>query len=151
MAYSVQTITITLASLADTAWRQSTARDNTSDGFLDAHVGGSIRVGTGPITNGGKINIFLYGSYDGTNYTAGASGSDAAYTADGEQGLLLPLEQIVVDSSTGADYVFGPISAVERFGMRALPEKWGVIVENTTGDSLDSTGGNHHIKFNGIT
>ena len=110
MNYSTaQTVTITLTSLTDGSYRQSASVDNGTNKYIDAHIGGSVQTGTSP-TAGNLIEIFAYGTYDGTNFTAGASGSDAAYTADGEEGLLKRLEVIEVDATSNQDYVWGPVS-----------------------------------------
>lgn len=145
---AAQTVTITLTSLADAAWRQSASVDNGTNKYLDAHIGGSIQVGTTP-TAGETIQIYAYGSYDGTNFTAGASGSDAAYTADGEEGLFKLLEVIEVDATSDQDYVWGPVSVAEKFG-GVLPETWGVVVKNDTGAALNATGTNNEVQFFGI-
>jgi hypothetical protein len=149
MDYSAaKTVTVATANLANSAWRQSAVVDNTSDLFVDALLGGSIQVGTSP-TNGGTFNVFVYGTYDGTNYTAGCSGSDAAYTADGEEDELRFLTSITVDTTTDQDYVFGPVSVAQVFG-GVLPPKWGVVVRNSTGVTTNATGTNNEIQFIGI-
>ena len=79
-------MTITIASLAsDTnllVGRESTALDqkDTLDA-VDVMLGGKIRTGTSP-TASRQIEIWLYGSYDDSEYTASATGSDAALTVD---------------------------------------------------------------------
>ena len=148
--YSVaQTVTITNTSLTNGSWRQSTAVDNGTNKFIDAHLGGSIQVGTTP-TAGGTIDIYAYGTYDGTNFTAGASGTDGSYTADGEEGLLKFVTSIAVDATSDQDYVFGPESIAAVFG-GVLPETWGIVIENNTGATLNATGTNNEIQFFGIT
>jgi hypothetical protein len=149
MDYSAaQTVTITMTSLANAAYRQSSVVDNTTNKFVDALLGGIVQVGTSP-TSGGTFNVFVYGTYDGTNYTAGCSGSDAAYTADGEEDELRFLTSITVDTTTDQDYVFGPVSVAQVFG-GVLPPKWGVVVRNTTGVTTNATGTNNEIQFTGI-
>lgn len=145
---SAQSITITLANLTDGSWRQSAVYDNTTNKFVDALIGGSVQTGTSP-TAGGTIDIYAYASYDGTNYTAGASGSDAAYTADGEETLLKVVEIIVVDATSDQDYVWGPVSLAAVFG-GVLPSKFGLVVENNTVATLNATGTNNEVQFLGI-
>lgn len=144
---TAQTVTITLTSLADGSWRQSTAVDNTTNKYLDALLGGSIQTGAIP-TADSLIEIYLYGTYDDTNYTAGASGTDGAYTADGEETLFKLVETIIVDATANQDYVFGPISVAQAFG-GLMPKKWGVVVKNGTGDALNATGTNNEVQFLG--
>lgn len=150
IAYSTaQTVTITLTSLADDSWRQSASVDNGTNLYIDASVGGSIQTGTTP-TADNTISIYAYGTYDGTNFTAGASGSDAAYTADGEETLFKLLEVITVDATSNQDYVWGPVSVAWAFG-GALPETWGVVVHNDSGAALNATGTNNEVQFFGVT
>jgi hypothetical protein len=149
MDYSAaKTVTITTASLANNAWRQSAAVDNTIDLFVDALLGGSIQTGTTPTVNT-VIEVYVYGTWDGTNYTAGASGSDAAYTADGEEDELRFLTSITVDATSDQDYVWGPVSVAQAFG-GVLPSKWGVVVKNGTAVTTNATGTNNACKFIGV-
>lgn len=149
ISYSeAQTVTMTNTSLGDGSWRQSLAVDNGTNLFVDAHLGGSIQTGTTPTANG-TIDIYAYGTYDGTSFTGGASGSDAAYTADGEELLFPLLLSITVDATSDTDYVFGPISVAQAFG-GILPETWGIVIENNTGAALNATGTNNEIQFFGI-
>ena len=145
---SAATITITLASLGDTSWRQSNNVSNATNKYVDAHIGGLITTGTSP-TDNEAIYVYAYASWDaGTNYTAGASGTDSAYTADGEEGLLALLQVIEIDATSDQQYAWGPVSVADAFG--AMPSHWGVIVRNETGTNLNATGGNHEIKYTGI-
>lgn len=146
---TAQTVTMTNTSLGDGSWRQSASVDNATNLYVDAHLGGSIQTGTTPTANG-TIDIYAYGSYDGTNFTGGASGSDAAYTADGEELLFPLLLSITVDATSNQDYVFGPVSVAQAFG-GVLPETWGIVIENNTGAALNATGTNNEIQFFGIT
>ncbi len=146
----LNSITITLASLADGGYRQSAVVDNSSDKFIDAMVGGTIRTGTSP-TAGDEIIVSAYAIAEGTHaspvYTGGCSGSDDGYIAGGEEGLLRRLVLIQVDGTTDQDYVFGPVSVAAAFS-GVLPYKWGIMVQNESGAALDSTG--HTVKFEGV-
>lgn len=143
------TVTLTQTSLTDGSYRQSTVVDNDTNGYLDAQVGGSVQTGTTPTVDT-TIKVLAYASYDGTNYTAGCSGTDGAYTADGEEGLLKTLEVIKVDATSDQDYVWGPVSVAQAFG-GILPVKWGIVILNSTGATLNATGTNNEIQFTGIT
>ena len=147
--YSAWTaLTITLASLANDAWRESTVVDNTSNLYDDVLIGGSITTGTTPTANK-TVEVYFYALADGTVYTGGASGADAVYTADGEETLFPICEIIQVDATSDQAYVFGPVSVRAAFG-GAMPSKWGVVVKNATGVALNATGGNHVLKYMGI-
>jgi len=138
-------LTITLASLATASWRESTYVDNATDLFVDVLVSGTIRSSG---TAGNTIDIYAYG-YDGTAYTAGATGSDAAYTADGEEDELIHVATITVDGTASQDFVWGPTALARKFG-GVIPSRWGLVVRNGSGATLDATGGNHRITYVGI-
>ena len=142
-------ITLTLSSLANGSWRQSTAVDNTSNLYIDVLVGGSVQTGTTPTANG-TIDIYAYGQYDGSGeYTAGASGTDGAYTTDGSEGQLKFIASIVVDATSDQDYEWGPYNIAPAFG-GVMPQRWGLVVENNTGAQLNTTGTNNETAYTGI-
>ena len=143
---SVVTHTITLASLATSstlvAGREGTAIDNGTDDALDAMVGGFVTTGTGPTA--GQIEIWVYGSYDGTSYSGGATGSDAALTPQTKT-LLRLLTVIPTTTTANQKYTWGPFSVAAAFG-GTMPRKWGCWVTHSTVAALNSTGSNHEIK-----
>ncbi|MBN2138416.1 MAG: hypothetical protein JW720_11475 [Sedimentisphaerales bacterium] len=140
-------ITISLASLADDAKRQSGAIDNSGNLYLDAHV--QLKVKTGASVGGDKaVYVYAYGSTDSgaLGYSGGASGSDSAFS-----GTLANTRLIGVISTPAAAtaYESDLMSVAAAFG-GSLPGKWGVIVENKSGSALDTTEANHVKKFVGI-
>jgi hypothetical protein len=142
-------LTITLASLAAsaTAGRESTAIDGDTDDAIDAELGGKITTGTTP-TNGNYIEIWLYGSYDGTTYTGSATGSNAALTPANKNLLKFALA-IQVSATSNVTHAFHLGSVAQYFG-GLMPTKWGVWVLNNSGVALNSTGGNHEFKYRTI-
>lgn len=145
---TVVTHTITLASLATDAsllaGREGTAIDNNgTDDAIDSMVGGKITTGSSP-TASKQIEIWLSGSYDGTSYSGGATGSDANLSPQAKS--LLKLLTIIPTSSTSNQlYTWGPFSVAQAFG-GTMPRKWSVFVVHNTGVNLNSTGGNHEVK-----
>lgn len=142
-------LTITLASLAAsaTAGRESTAVDNTTDLAVDAELYGKIKTGTTP-SNNSAIEIWVYGSGDGTTFSGGATGSNAALTPSAK--AMLRLAQVIpVSNTTGITHQFYIGSVASLFG-GLLPAKWGVFVLNNSGVALDSTAGNHAIGYRTI-
>jgi hypothetical protein len=110
IAYSSPaTVTITPASLADGGYRASQAVDNgTTVKYVDAMVGGIVRVAS--VGADGTIAIYAYGSYDGTEYTAGLDGDDQTVSwgtdpsTTGVDGYLnLPLLGVVSVDGTDDD------------------------------------------------
>lgn len=146
-------LTLTLASLAsDTnlvAGRESTAVDNTTDLFVDVQVGGKVTTGTSP-TAARQIEIWAYGSYDGTTYTAGATGSDANFAPIVEEKRQLRLLTVIDTTATSnVTYEWGPVSIAQAFG-GYVPKKWGLYVVHNTAVNLNATGSNHEAKYTGI-
>ena len=140
------TDTITLASLAsDTnlvAGREGTAVSH-EDAEIDSLVGGKVTTGTSP-TASRQIEVWAYGSYDGTSYSGGASGSDANLTPQ-EKTLLRLLTIIPTVNTSNQAYTWGPFSMAQAFG-GSLPRKTGVFIVHNTGVNLNSTAGNHEVK-----
>jgi hypothetical protein len=150
-------ITITLTSLADGAYRESAAVDNSSNLFMDAHVAGSVQVGT--VTADGTFAVFAYGSNDGgTTYSGGLAGTDETITwgttpstssVEGYNNLKL-LGVVSVDTTDDDnDIEFGPFAVASAFGGH-MPNSWGIVILNETGAALHATGTNNSIKYTGI-
>lgn len=144
-------LVITLASLATSAasaGRESTAIDTVVDDVLDYELGGFITTGTTPTANA-TIEIWVYGSYDGTNFTGGATGVNAALTPAGTKTLMRLAYVIVVTTTTGVRHTFHLGSVANMFG-GLLPSKWGVWVLNSSGVALNATATNHELKYRTI-
>lgn len=144
---SNQTITCGIASLANNSLRQSTYVDNSSNLFMDTLVFVKIKSGASSTSSTGFCNIYAYGTSDGgTTYTDGASGSDSAFTPTSPTNLrFLGSVNVVANSTT---YYGGPFSLAAAFG--SVPERWGIVVENKSGGTLDSTAGNHACFYQGL-
>jgi hypothetical protein len=138
-----QSITISLASLANGSYQQSAAIDNTSNLYFDAGVQLSVKTASSGVSSTGTINVYAYGSANGgSNYTDGCSGSNASFTPTSPTNLkLIGVINAVANSTT---YTGGPFSVASAFGY--TPGKWGIVVFNNTGAAFDSTEGNH-LKF----
>ncbi len=140
------TITVTLASLADAAWRQAAAVDNSSDLFTDALVGGKIKTGAGSGA-GDYVDVYVAASADGgTTYGGDCSGSDAAYA--GEADNLMHLARIATDAGA-TTFEFGPLSVATVFG-GALPRNWTLVFDNESNSTLDATPANHDVHYMGV-
>ena len=135
-----QALTITVASLANAAMRQSTEIDNTTNGFLNGTLGVKIKTGASGTAAAGYVNVWAWANSNGIrDGLAGAS--DNAITSNA--GLLFVGRMAAgVDATTyGKTFELG-----EVFG-GSLPPKWGIVLENQTGAALDSTGSNHAVGF----
>lgn len=151
-AYSGPTaLTITLASLATDAnllvGRESTAIDqkDTTDA-IDVILGGKITTGTTP-TASKQIEVWVYGSYDDTDFSASATGSDAALTTTAESKVLMKLGCIIPTNATSDTTYKFTIGSLARLFGGVIPPQWGVFVVHNTGVNLNSTAGNHEIAF----
>lgn len=134
---SNQAITCTLTSLANGSRRQSAAVDNTSNLFLDALVALKLKSGSSGTSSAGRADVYAYGTVDGgTDYSDGATGSDAAITLTGPPNMrLIGTVNMVANSTT---YVAGPFSVAQAFG-GVLPDHWGIVVDNESGSAFDGT------------
>jgi hypothetical protein len=145
---SVTNITISLASLANNAARESTFIDNSSTLFLDAMVYLAIQLQTGTPSNDQAIQIWFYGSSDATNYTDNATGTNAPLTMRTPTNLRGPWT-IVTPTSGGLLYKTVIPSVATIFG-GIMPIRWGIVVENRTGIAFNATEGNHIKTFRGV-
>lgn len=144
---SNQTITITVASLANNGARQSTVIDNSSNLFFDALVFVKVKSAAASTSSTGTVNVYAVGTADGgTTYSENAGASDAAITLTAPPNArLIGVVNVVANSTT---YYGGPFSVAAAFG-GVLPEKWAVTLENKTGATLDATGGSHAVFYQG--
>jgi hypothetical protein len=149
------TVTITLTSLGDSTYRESTAVDNTSTKYVDALVGGKVQLGA--VSADGYFSVFAYGTYDGTEYSHGLTGADGTVTwgttgstgVDGYNDMHL-LGTVTTDTTDDNDDVrWGPFSVAQAFG-GVLPSKWGIVFWNKTSVALHATGTNNECQFIGI-
>ncbi len=136
---SNQGITITMSSLASDAKRESTAVDNSVDCFLDALVQAKIATNTTVDSTGDKsVYIYAYGTTDGgATYSGNASGSDAAFGTDPQHLSNSGLIGVIYTPTQNQIYESEPMSVAAAFG-GVLPQRWGIIVHNRTGQTLRS-------------
>jgi hypothetical protein len=144
---SNQTITITIASLANSGARSSTVVDNSSNRFVDVLIQLKVKSASSSTSATGTVNIYAYGTVDGgTSYPEGA-GTDTGITLTVPTNLrLVGVINVVANSTT---YISSPMSVAGAFG-GVLPDHWGIVLENKTGAALDATGGNHSAVYQGV-
>lgn len=133
-----QSITCTITSLGSGSARESTAVVNTANLFMDVKVQVKIKTNAAGTSATGAVNIFAYATADdGTTYSGGATGTDAAYTANKDQLIFLGSIPAVANATT---YV-GLFSLSRAFGYGGIPAKWGIVVDNQSGAALDASVG----------
>lgn len=141
-----QPITITLTSLGIGAARQSTVIDNTTALFLDVLV--QIKSAASAATTGDKcLYVYAYGTADGTAYGDTVTGTDGTITLNSP--TQLRLVGVLNVPATTTVYTSSPMSIATAFG-GILPQKWGIVVVNSTGVALTATAGNHGAWYQGI-
>jgi len=144
-------ITCTLASLASssTAGRGCTAVDNTSNLYDDALLTVSVKTSASALANDKACYIHIFGSEDGTVYNA-SSGESVG--TDGAVTLASPsnMRPFVLSCPASATTYRAVISIASFFG-GVMPRKWGFVLQNYTGQNLDSTEGNHQKTYTGVT
>jgi len=145
MAYSTSaSITITLNSLGSASARESTAIDNSSNLYKDAHV--RVTVNVGSVSGSPQVLVYSYGSEDGTVYPDPATGSDAAITL--ETVPVMRLAAVIPTPTSSKAYESDVISIARLYG-GALPRKWGLVVVNSTGAALAGSG--NSASYTGIS
>jgi hypothetical protein len=127
-----QTITITLASLANNATVSSSTIDNTTTKYVSADIQVKIRTGTTPAAPL-NLTVKLLRSVDG----------GITFDDSGDNAEILGI--FSVTTTTGADYIF----SVDTSNQGILPPRWKLAVTNNTGDAFNSTAGNFYAKFAG--
>lgn len=148
---AAQTLTCTIASLTNTSARASTAVDNSSGLYLDVLVQVKVKTG-GSIaspTNSAYINVYAYATVDpsGPTYPEGVTGTDGSVTIGSPSNLKLI--GVLATPATNTAFVSEPFSVAAAFG-GVMPTKWGIVIENQTGGTLDSTEGNHAKLYQGV-
>lgn len=136
-------IPITLNALADNGYRESDSIDNTEPGFLDCLVQVQVTVSAGAPAGDKNCLIYAYGTArGGAPYSGGATGEDAAFgDAAGQLIANCPLLGIVTLDAANEVFTSDVFSIAAAFG-GVLPEDWGIIVMNQSGQALASSGNN---------
>lgn len=148
VAAAAFTITLTGLTSSSTllAGRESTAVDNSTELAIDYIIGGKFKTGATATLSNSQIEVWGYASYDGTTYSGGATGSDAALTFASEKTQLRLLERIICDTTAGHVYEWCSGSFANAFG-GVMPKKFGVWVVHNTSPALDATAASHEIKY----
>ena len=146
---SPTTLTITLASLASGAARQSAAIAVSGLSPIPGDILVTVKVKTGTVSSSTGIWVYAAGSTDGgTTYTEGATGSDAAITLISPTNLRLL--GVINAPSSASTYVGGPFSIAAAFG-GTLPANVSLVVVDNTGGALDSSGANHSVTYQAVS
>ena len=128
------TQTLTLTSLAASAGRKGTSNDFGATFSIRVVVELLTKFATGP-TAGQSLEIYWCSSRDNTNFDAGQSSSDAAFTDTDLNKQLHWIGSFIADNTTNAQ---------QQSWFFQLPGRYGFpVVYNATGQALSSTAGDH--------
>lgn len=147
---SATAITCTLASLSSGNSRQSASVTTTNGiatgiGYEDVAVQLEVKTAASSTSSTGYVTVFIAASLDGgTTFTGGATGSDAAYTTNGDEIVLGSF----VANANATKFYGGPWSVRAALGF--IPQQFSIIVQNNTGAALDATEGNHLKQYQGL-
>lgn len=132
-------LTCTLTSVTNTTAWGCASVDNTTNLYLDAVTFVQIKTNAAGTSATGTLTIYAYGSADsGTTYTDSVTGSNASQTLTNPTNLkVIGICNAVANAVT---YNCGPFEVGQAFG-GVLPDKWGIVVLNSTGATLDASVG----------
>ena len=133
--------TITLASLANNAARQSTMINNTGNQPA-AMVYVRLKSGASAPSANTVYEIYLLRGDDAsssTYRTDNAGASDAAITIENA-----PLLGTIIVTATAAKSFYGEFDT-SLFG--PLGPQWGIAIKNVTGQTVSTTGGDHLAEY----
>lgn len=144
-----QLITITLNTLGSGSSRESNVVDNTVKLYRDVLVMFKMKNHATLAPTGDKaVYVYCYGTVDAAAplYPDQVTGADAAITPDSPTHLK-PLGSLLFTAAAQTKKA-GPWSIAAAFGGR-MPEKWGIVVTNATGQTLDVTEANFAKEYQG--
>ena len=142
--------TLVLENLATSATfiagQQSSARDATTDNFLDYLVGGKVVTGITPTA--GSIRVYLWGAFDDSGTDAdfpkpivGATGPLNLVDVERLGVSVRLFEEMPTNTTPDEEYSFSPKGIASYFG-GIIPTRWGVFVTHDTVANLQNTGAN---------
>ena len=139
----VTTVVCTLAGLADNALRESTVVQNSANRYLDALFQATCVANTAAVLTavGAPVYFYAYAGIISTQYSGGATGLDAAFNTTQQDPnalkLVGSLPLITMGAAAVTVYYSDLFSVAAAFGGN-MPINWGIVVENQTGQALNS-------------
>jgi hypothetical protein len=134
-------LTITLASLANGAARQSTMVDNSTDMFQSALIFVKMTSGATAPTGGTTYTVHLIRRDDHASPNIAddnAAGSDAAIILENA-----PILGAVVLTNTSAKAFYG---VFDTSTLGPLGKSWGIAIKNNSGQTVSTTPGDHSVR-----
>lgn len=145
--------TCTLASLATSATlvqgRQATSISNTTNKYIDYLLSGKVTLGTSP-TASRIVECWVIPKSGGT-WPLGFGATDGAFPSIDRTQLTAIgylLWQASTIGTTGTVYEFSKLSLRKLIGY--VPEEFTLALTHSTGVNLNSTAGNHFLRYQGV-
>ena len=149
---SSTTILCSVAALASgtNQARFSSLVDNATNLYSDALLYVAVKVSGTALANDKSVYVYLYGSEDGTSYSMSSrEGSGTDVTAILE--IPTNLKPGMTISCPGTSNTYRGVTSVAQAFNGVMPRKWGIVIDNFTGQLLDPTESNHTKSYTGIT
>ncbi len=147
---ALDSITITLASLANNSWRESNEFLFVSE--IWESFSAQLVIETGTVSGTPEVDFFFWSSIeDGTTiYPDGLTGADAAWTPPSiiNSPRLFTLSAVANSTIYETPSIDCPGVAYNLGGKR--PVIGGFMVQNRTGAAFSATAGNNYIKIRGV-
>jgi hypothetical protein len=142
------TYTLTLASLASSstlvAGRESNSVSNTSNNYLDYHLGGKVRMGT--TVTAGTLELWAVAAVDDTptwpDVFDGVDSAETVTSADIKRGCGKLLWTMPNDTTNSRDYWWSGIPLAAAYG-GLVPASHVLFFTHSAVAALDATEGNH--------
>jgi hypothetical protein len=138
-----QVVVIDLASLASASATQSSVVTNTD--FLDVSLIVKARTDAGSIGGQRAVYVYAWGTTGGTTYPDGVTGTAGSYTMTAPPNLVrIATIHMHGQNTTEIRYISSLAGALGN-----IPSKWGIVVENNCGITLDSQTASHAVLIQG--
>jgi hypothetical protein len=140
---AVQTLTISLASVANNAGRISAVVDNSTTRAPAGELYVKIRAGTAPTANT-PYKIYLIRRSNGSPDLADSNLGTADAAVATEPINAEVVGSIIVTATLNADWY-------ASFRLYDLSEEFSIVVWNSTGQALNATAGEHIVQYRPVT
>lgn len=137
-----------LNSLANQSAVSCTAVDNGTNLYVDALVTVTVKTSASALVSTATVTVYVYGSEDGTNYEEENSSSPALggnYTLNATTNYRVAA---IISPASSSETLTKVFSLAQLYGGIA-PRKWGILISNSTGQALNSSGNSS--SYSGIT
>jgi hypothetical protein len=128
---------------------ESATVDNTTDGYDDYLISGSVTVASSGLTTARLIEVFAV-AWDGSSWPDVFDGTTGAETITSEEirnSICKPIAIMSTTATASRVYHFSGVSARQAFG-GVLPSKFVLFVTQSTGAALAASG--HSFRIQGV-